>query len=125
MFFKTVLRALIMFAIMFCCVNGQCTSAAAQTMPFDLWLFENSDCTGCNVVIQCNGVGATDVSYYGTCGGHALSALVGTKYATKLVDPYGVAKMSWTANNNWNIWAGSLPASWNIHSGWVNCQGSA
>ncbi|KAF9174126.1 hypothetical protein BGX20_000864 [Mortierella sp. AD010] len=86
-----------------------CTKTAAASMPYDVQVFENSDCSGRTLHIQCDydheAIG--DTSDYGFS---YKSVLVGSKYAVTLYDDNYVVSRAWGKSSSYYFQYGKVPS---------------
>ncbi|KAG0342129.1 hypothetical protein BG000_006815 [Podila horticola] len=86
-----------------------CTQTATQSMPYDIQVLENADCSGITLHIQCDydheAIG--DTSIYGFSYN---SVLVGSKYAVTLYDNNYVVSRAWDRSSNYYFQYGQVPS---------------
>ncbi|KAG0255190.1 hypothetical protein BGZ95_005823 [Linnemannia exigua] len=97
-----------------------CTKAAAQSMPYDVQVFENDDCSGRTLHIQCD----YDHKAIGTTKDYGFtfkSVLIGSKYAVSLYDTNYVRTRAWDRSDNYYFEYGAVPAGYQFV---IWCHGS-
>ncbi|GJJ71462.1 hypothetical protein EMPS_03812 [Entomortierella parvispora] len=89
--------------------SASCTQQAAQSMPYDVQVFENDDCSGRTLHIQCD----YDHEAIGTTKDYGFSynsVLVGSKYAVTLYDNQYKVSRAWGKSDNYYFQWGKVPA---------------